>query len=102
MLRVQEIRPAAVEFLSANRPTHRMNYDRGALQVEGEVIHVIVQGCYNFSRLLRGLTASGNEQLPLLTLSRADKKSEPSPENKKSQIRENAQEKLFPEARNFR
>ena len=47
----------------------------GKLQVEGEVIHVIVSSCYNFNRLLKQLTPSQEEQLPLLTLSRADEKS---------------------------
>jgi error-prone DNA polymerase len=31
----------------------------GKLQREGEVIHVVVKRCYNFSRLLQQLTASG-------------------------------------------
>lgn len=30
----------------------------GKLQIEGEVIHVVVSGCYNFSKLLKGLTSS--------------------------------------------
>lgn len=47
----------------------------GKLQVEGEVIHVIVSRCYNFNRLLKQLTPSKEEELPLLTLSRADEKS---------------------------
>ena len=53
----------------------------GTLQREGEVIHVIVQRCYNFSKLLRSLT-----------------------ESKKSgmSIRETEQENIFPEGRNFR
>lgn len=56
----------------------------GKLQVEGEVIHVIVKRCYNFSKLLKHLTANNNEELPLLTLSRADEKS------------------VIPDARNFK
>ncbi len=74
----------------------------GKLQIEGEVIHVIVQRCYDFSKLLRQLTPSNNENLPILTLAYPDEKSIPPPQNKRSQVRENAQEKLFPEARNFR
>jgi error-prone DNA polymerase len=73
----------------------------GKLQREGEVIHVIVQRCHDFSKLLRHLTASRNEELPLLTLSRADERSVPV-EDQRNQRREVAQEKLFPEARNFR
>jgi error-prone DNA polymerase len=34
----------------------------GKLQVEGEVIHVIVSACYNFSQLLRQLTIVKNDE----------------------------------------
>ena len=74
----------------------------GKLQIEGEVIHVIVQGCYNFSSLLRTLTPTNNENLPLLTLAYPDEKSVPPGLDKRSQSRETAQEKIFAEARNFR
>ncbi|MFT3701334.1 MAG: error-prone DNA polymerase [Agriterribacter sp.] len=74
----------------------------GKLQIEGEVIHVIVKRCYNFSKLLRHLTPSNEENLPVLTLAFSDEKSLPPGVNKRSQIRENAQEKVIPEARNFR
>jgi error-prone DNA polymerase len=60
----------------------------GKLQIEGEVIHVVVSACYNFSRLLKHLTASQKEQAALLTLSHSDEK--PVPGN------------LFGEARNFK
>ena len=71
----------------------------GKLQVEGEVIHVIVQRCFDLSGLLRHLTAAHNEELPLLTLSRADEKTIPPGQNKKSQVRE---DKVFPGGRNFK
>ncbi|MDO9374460.1 MAG: error-prone DNA polymerase [Ferruginibacter sp.] len=74
----------------------------GKLQIEGEVIHVIVKRCYNFSPLLRNLTPANNENLPLLTLAYPDEKSIPPGLNKRSQMREAGQEKVFPEARNFR
>ena len=74
----------------------------GKLQIEGDVIHVIVKQCYNFSKLLRQLTASNTHNLPILTLAYPDEKSIPAPQNKRSQVRENAQEKIFPEARNFK
>ena len=74
----------------------------GKLQKEGEVIHVIVRTCHDFSKLLRHLTTARKENLPVLTLARPDEKSIPPPQNKRTQVRENAQEKLFPEARNFR
>ncbi|MGZ5134729.1 MAG: helix-hairpin-helix domain-containing protein, partial [Flavitalea sp.] len=74
----------------------------GKLQREGEVIHVIVRCCYDFSKLLRHLTPSKNENLPVLTLARPDEKSIPPGLNKKTQVREYAQEKVFPQARNFK
>ena len=46
----------------------------GKLQVEGEVVHVIVQCCYDFSKLLRNLTANKNDAPPILTLARPDEK----------------------------
>jgi error-prone DNA polymerase len=76
----------------------------GRLQKEGEVIHVIVQHCEDWSKLLRGLTATNNDNLPVLTLSPRDENDGfPFPsENKKTQVRQIAQEELFPAARNFR
>lgn len=76
----------------------------GKLQKQGEVIHVIVQQCFDFSKLLRGLTSAKNEDLPLLTLSRADENSGLpfSAENKKTQVHQIAQEELFPSGRNFK
>jgi error-prone DNA polymerase len=76
----------------------------GKLQVEGEVIHVILSRCYNISNLLRPLTATQNEDLPLLTLARPDQRPEIvfHIENKKSQRAQTKQLKIFPEARNFR
>jgi error-prone DNA polymerase len=75
---------------------------QGKLQREGDVIHVIVSSCFDFSKLLKHLTQAGNENLPLLTLARPDEKSIPAAQNKRTQVRENAQEELFPKARNFR
>ncbi|HTF28220.1 MAG TPA: OB-fold nucleic acid binding domain-containing protein, partial [Flavitalea sp.] len=75
----------------------------GKLQREGEVIHVIVKSCYDFSKLLRRLTATNNEDLPLLTLSRGDEKTIPVHEqNKRSQVHETNEKKVFPDARNFK
>ena len=75
----------------------------GKLQIEGEVIHVIVKRCYDLSRLLRHLTPSHNENVPVLTLARPDEKSIPvHAQNKRSQVRKVEQEKIFPEARNFK
>lgn len=76
----------------------------GKLQREGEVLHVIVKRCYDLSKLLRSLTVAKNENLPLLTLSRADEKTAPvfPAQNKKTQVRQTEQEKVFPAGRNFR
>jgi error-prone DNA polymerase len=64
----------------------------GKLQIEGEVIHVIVKRCYNFSKLLRKLIVYKEDDLSLGPLSRADERSSPvAPKGK-----------VFPEARNFR
>lgn len=60
----------------------------GKLQIEGEVIHVVVSACYNFSKLLKHLTDSPAKEASLLTLSQVDKKTVPG--------------NLFGEARNFR
>lgn len=41
----------------------------GKLQREGEVVHVIVQQCFNLNKLLRGLTIPEVDTPPLITLS---------------------------------
>lgn len=64
----------------------------GRLQKEGEVIHVVLKRCYNFNKLLGNLTAAQNEDLPVLTLSRADEKSVPAI----------AQKDVFHKGRNFK
>jgi error-prone DNA polymerase len=74
----------------------------GKLQREGEVIHVIVKRCYNFSRLLQQLTAVSKEDLPLVPLSRSDETTSPFSSKKKTQEKEIMQGNIFPEGRNFR
>jgi error-prone DNA polymerase len=74
----------------------------GKLQKEGEVIHVIVSSCYDFSKLLRSLTQSRSESQSLLTLSPRDEKSIPASQLKRDQLKKTAQEDLFPGARNFK
>jgi error-prone DNA polymerase len=74
----------------------RLFMAEGTLQVEGEVIHVIVNAGYNLSKLLRKLTAEGKEDLSSLNLARADEKATP------IDGRMTEQKKLFPDARNFR
>jgi len=74
----------------------------GKLQIEGEVIHVIVQRCYDISKLLRQLTASQNDSPAVLTLARPDERSVPPGQDKRSQVRKTAEENIFPGARNFK
>lgn len=57
----------------------RLIMAEGKLQIEGEVIHVIVKQCYDFSKLLRQLTVTTDNEM-----------------------QQNIQEKLFNDARNFR
>ncbi len=75
----------------------------GKLQKEGEVIHVIVQHCENWSKLLRKLTSKNKDEVSLSILSPRD-------ENDGTRFSDKhntyggwiKQEKLFPEARNFK
>ncbi len=80
----------------------RLIMAEGKLQREGEVIHVIVSRCYNLSKLLRQLTPSQGENLPLLTLSRADEKTIPPEQDRKTRVQNKAREIILPGARNFR
>lgn len=74
----------------------------GKLQREGQVVHVIVQRCFDLTKLLRDLTATPNDDLPLLTLSRADERSPFPVENKRTQVRTMVDKEVFPPARNFK
>ena len=69
----------------------------GKLQIEGEVVHVIVQRCFNLSKLLRRVV-SVREDRPLATMSRADEKSAPIAGQERGVL----QKKIFPEGRNFK
>ncbi len=75
----------------------------GKLQIEGEVIHVIVQKCYNLTKLMRSLTVIEEETLPLLTLARADETSIPAhAQVKKTHSGEKIEKDIFYKGRNFR
>ena len=75
----------------------------GKLQIEGEVIHIVVQRCFNLSKLLRGMTASENEDLPLLTLARADETTSPVPNERNTIPKlEAPQKEVFHKGRNFK
>ena len=76
----------------------------GKLQREGEVVHVIVKRCFDLTKMLKKLSDTEKEDLPLLTLSRSDERTPQATENKKSQDRISAdkQVNIFPQARNFK
>ena len=62
------------------------------MQKEGDVIHVIAKSCHDLTRYLRDLMAERKEDLPLLTLARADERG-PNQDDKQS---------FVPSARNFK
>jgi error-prone DNA polymerase len=64
----------------------------GQVQREGEVIHVIVKSCHDLTRYIRDLPAERKDDLPLLTLTRADEHG-PNQDDKRD---------FVPVARNFR
>jgi error-prone DNA polymerase len=70
----------------------RLFMAEGKLQIEGEVIHVVARRCFNLNSLLRGLTNANEENLPLLTLARADEITAPIPDSRE----------VFHQGRNFR
>jgi error-prone DNA polymerase len=65
---------------------------------------VIVEACYNLSKMLGHLTISENPDLPLLTLARSDEKSIPAhaKESKRKMALQISQEQVYPSARNFK
>lgn len=60
---------------------------QGKVQIEGEVIHVIANFCYNLSSLLKNMTDAPNKESAVSTLSRSDEKDP---------------EEVFHKGRNFR
>ena len=75
----------------------------GKLQIEGEVIHVIVQRCFDFTRLLHKLSATTDDPPPVLTLARGDETSIPShAQEKRTAANEVIQGDIFYKGRNFR
>lgn len=73
----------------------------GKLQKEGEVVHVIVRRCYNYSKLLGKLTALGQDDLAL-SMSRSDEKSSPFLEKDRTKEKNIVQGNIFGEGRNFK
>lgn len=78
----------------------------GRLQREGQVVHVIVSKCFDFTKMLGKLLQREADDLPVLTLSRADEKTAPYPaQNKRSQVREETEKDAgaaFHSGRNFK
>ena len=73
----------------------------GKLQVEGEVIHVVVRKCVDFSRLLQDLTTEHLE-LDLKPRPRPDETTAPPEDPRAKPKSEFIQMKIFGEGRNFR
>jgi error-prone DNA polymerase len=60
---------------------------QGKVQIEGEVVHVIANSCYNLSSMLKNMTDAANSESSVSTLSRSDEKDP---------------EEVFHKGRNFR
>jgi error-prone DNA polymerase len=75
---------------------------QGKLQIEGEVIHVVANQCFNLNSLLRGLTQANGDNLPLLTLARADETTKPNYGGNKGEQQAGKQAEVFYKGRNFR
>jgi error-prone DNA polymerase len=74
----------------------------GKLQREGEVIHVIVKRCFNFSKLLQRLIPDKTADSSLNTRARSDETSSRGPDTRDKSQTGVVQENIFPEGRNFR
>jgi len=66
----------------------------GKLQIEGEVIHVIVESCYNITRMLKQLSPHEVRIDAVATFAFPDRSPEP--------ILPSKERKVFPEARDFK
>jgi error-prone DNA polymerase len=71
----------------------------GTLQIEGEVIHIIVNRCHNISRMLRQLV---KVETAAPTLDFPGEDSIPAGVNRKSMPKGKGSEKAIPDARNFK
>lgn len=69
----------------------------GKLQVEGEVIHVVAARCFNLNFLLAKLTDVHSDEMPIMSLSRADETTMPTPDQRGSPKTE-----VFYKGRNFK
>ena len=74
----------------------------GKVQKEGEVTHVIVSRCFNYTKLLNRLMIGTGEDQLTTKLSRADETTGLVSLNKYAQDKGGVQGKIFPDGRNFR
>ncbi|WP_374951374.1 error-prone DNA polymerase [Mucilaginibacter sp.] len=76
----------------------------GKLQREGIVVHIVVSRCFDITKMLGGLTQTNKENLPVLTLSRADETTNPFPSSldKNLKGRDTTKKDIFYGGRNFR
>lgn len=70
----------------------------GTLQIEGQVIHVIVNRCYDISKMLYRMLLPETNKIDLPALPKSDEVKNPKPPDKLNQ----SKEKIIPDARNFR
>ena len=76
----------------------------GKVQRDGEVIHVVVKRCFNYTKLLSRLMKTNNEELQISTFARPDERTGPPRDSRieKQAKSEDTQIKIFPDGRNFR
>ncbi len=74
----------------------------GKVQKEGLVIHVIVQRCFDFTRLLQQLLPHPLDDAALNTAMRPDEKVSKGKDTRQRKEGEHLQTTIFPEGRNFR
>jgi error-prone DNA polymerase len=71
----------------------------GKLQREGAVTHVVVRQCFDLTRLLH---LDKSQEVDKLSPAEHDERNTFPAKNKRTQIRHNGQEELYPKARNFK
>ncbi|WP_199117775.1 error-prone DNA polymerase [Pedobacter sp. ASV28] len=74
----------------------------GKVQIEGEVIHVIADKCFNLSSLLKNMAIDRDKEPNVLTLSRSDENNGPYMHNQKTVAQKTEPEDIFYKGRNFR
>lgn len=72
----------------------------GKLQIEGDVIHVVSNRCFNLNKMLHNLTAVTNDNFPFLP-SRGDEVTSPFPYDARQIPKEKIPTEVFHKGRNF-